>query len=93
MINKSLTHHLYQNHRTWTFRFRWPEDVRNDVEEQHELHKSLKTIHLHEAMNKRDVLLAFCKKLVRIIRAGDRLEFENLREGFVLKSFFPKMIS
>ena len=90
MINKSLTHHLYQNHRTWTFRFRWPEDVRNDVEEQHELHKSLKTIHLHEAMNKRDVLLAFCKKLVRTIRTGDRQEFENLRERLRSQELFSK---
>ena len=90
MISKSLTHHLYQNHQTWTFRFRWPEDVRNEVGEQHELHKSLKTVHLHEAVNKRDVLLAFCKKLVRTIRSGDRREFEKLREKLRSQELFSK---
>ena len=88
MINKSLTHHLYQNYRTWTFRFRWPEDVRNEVEGQHELHKSLKTVHLHEAMNKRDVLLAFCKKenLKHIIIVTD--SFHSRRAFFAFKKIF-----
>ena len=80
MRYKSLAHHLYQNHRTWTFRFRWPKDVRNYVEEQYEFHRSLKTIHLNEAIKKRDILLAYCKKSVRALRSGDSREFKILRE-------------
>ena len=90
MAKNSLTHHLYQNHRTWTFRFRWPEDIRDDVEQKYELHRSLKTIHIDEAMNKRDLLLSFCKKLVITIRSGDRREFEKLREKLRSQELFSK---
>jgi len=90
MLKKSLTHHLYQNHRTWTFRFRWPEDIRGDVDEKYELHRSLKTIHIDEAMNKRDLLLSFCKKLVITIRSGDRRESEKLRKNLRSQELFSK---
>ena len=90
MLKKSLTHHLYQNHRTWTFRFRWPEDIRGDVEQKYELHRSLKTIHIDKAMNKRDLLLSFCKKLVITIRSGDRREAAKLREKLRSQELFSK---
>ena len=90
MLKKSLTHHLYQNHRTWTFRFRWPEDIRDDVEEKFELHRSLKTTHLDEAMGKRDLLLSFCKKLVLTKRSGDRQGVEKLREKLRSQELFSK---
>ena len=41
-------------------------------------------------MNKRDVVLAFCKKLVRAIRSADRLEIENLRAELRSQKIFSK---
>ena len=90
MLKKSFTHHLYQNHRTWTFRFRWPEDIRDEVGGKYELHRSLNTTHIDEAMNKRDLLLSFCKKLVITIRSGNRRESEKLSLKLRSQELFSK---
>ena len=79
MPRTSSNHHLYLNHHTWNFRFRWPEDVRNGIDGKHEFHKSLQTSVLQEALHGRDTLLVNCKNMVQTIRAGNTQEIEKLR--------------
>ena len=82
MPKTSAYHHLYLNHQTWMFRFRWPKDVIKGVDGQKEFHKSLKTSVLQEALSERDVLLAHCKKMVRRVREGNEQELEDEKERF-----------
>lgn len=90
MPKTSAHHHLYLNHQTWMFRFRWPKDVIKGVEGQTEFHKSLKTSVLQEAISERDVLLAHCKKIVKKLRAGNMLSIERIIDNDI-RDYFEVM--
>ena len=80
MARSSPSHHLYKYGRSWTFRFRWPEDVRSQLDKKYELHKSLTTDNIREAMEKRNYLLAFCKQFVTTMRGGNKREINRLKK-------------
>jgi len=80
MPKSSTTHHLYKNNLCWTFRFRWPDDIRSSIDNHHEIHKSLDTHHLGIALERRNYLLAICKRFVGAVRAGDKSEVNKLRK-------------
>ena len=79
MPKSSFTHHLYKNNQIWTFRFRWPEDIRSSIDDHYEFHRSLNTHHLRVALERRNHLLAFCKRFVGAVRASDKIEVKKLR--------------
>ena len=64
----------------WTFRFRWPDDIRSSIDNHYEIHKSLDTHHLGIALERRNYLLAICKRFVGAVRAGDKGEVNKLRK-------------
>ena len=70
MPRTSHNHHLKLHYNTWVFRFRWPKDTREHTR-QTEFIKSLQTTNLHTAKLERDVALAYCKRVVHVLRSKD----------------------
>ena len=77
---KTSTHkYLKLHHNKWVFRFAWPKDVQKYVRET-EFIRSTGTTNLHEALIKRDVFEAECKKALYYFRSDD----EKVREQELL---------
>jgi len=51
------------------------------MDDHYEFHKTLNTHHIGVALERRNHLLAFCKRFVRVVRASNKTEIKKLRKA------------